>query len=93
MGITVVRADTYAAVWAYPRTICKPLCRAMTGQAEPSPRRRHAERAAWGWRHYPGGIVTLINDPSLRIYHLGKSGPYLVRVRGHNTLPADRLVV
>ena len=34
----------------------------------------------------------LADDPSLRIYHLGKSGPYLVRVRGHNTLPAGQLV-
>ena len=48
------------------------------------------ERAAWGWRH--AKIVTLVDDTSLRVYHVGKSGPYLVRVRGHNTLPASQLV-
>ena len=51
------------------------------------------EKAAWGCRYGCGKILTLADDPSLRIYHLGKSGPYLVRVRGHNTLPAERMVV
>ena len=96
MGITVVPPqNTYAAVWAYPRTIMQAFVQSddWTGGALARRVAGMRERAAWGWRHYPGGIVTLINDPSLRIYHLGKSGPYLVRVRGHNTLPADRLVV
>jgi hypothetical protein len=95
LGITIVPPqNTYAAVWAYPRMVMRAFAQSDDWHGGALARRVAGmrERAAWGWRHYTGRIVTLVDDPSLRIYHVGKSGPYLVRVRGHNTLPADRLV-
>ena len=90
IGTIVPPQNTYAAVWAYPRSIMRGFMKSEDWDFRSG--RAMRERAAWGWRHYPGKIVTLVDDPSLRIYHVGKSGPYLVRVRGHNTLPASQLV-
>jgi hypothetical protein len=93
LGSFVPPQNTYAAVWAYPRKIF----RAFIGTADWTTPQKYVkamrEKAAWGCRYGCGKILTLADDPSLRIYHLGKSGPYLVRVRGHNTLPAERMVV
>ena len=91
LGAFVPPQNTYAAVWAYPRSIMREFVRSQDWLPTLHTTRAMRERAAWGWRH--GRILTLAEDPSLRIYHLGKSGPYLVRVRGHNTLPAARMVV
>ena len=88
----VAPQNTYAAVWAYPQVVMRAF---MQSNDWPEGTKRAVrgmrERAAWGWRH--GNIVTLADDASLRIYHLGKSGIYLTRVRGHNTLPADNMIV
>ena len=88
----IVPQNSYAAVWAYPQAAMRGFVQSIDW---PEGTRRLVrgmrERAAWGWRH--GKIMTLADSPALRIYHLGKSGPYLVRVRGHNTLPADSMVV
>lgn len=88
----VAPQNSYAAVWAYPRTVMRDF---MRSEDWPEGTKRKVagmrERAAWGWRH--GKIVTLADDSALRIYHLGKSGIYLVRVRGHNTLPAEKMIV
>jgi hypothetical protein len=92
IGAVVVPQNTYAAVWAYPRNIMSAFVQSSEWEPAQSPIRGLRERAAWGWRHH-GDIVTLAESDALRIYHLGKSGPYLRAVRGHNTLPASRLVV
>ena len=91
LGAFVPPQNTYAAVWAYPRSIMRGFVRSEDWQPTLHTTRGMREKAAWGWRH--GRILTLADDPSLRIYHLGKSGPFLVRVRGHNTLPAAKMVV
>ena len=91
LGAFVPPQNSYAAVWAYPRSIMRAFVQSADWMPTLHTTRAMRERAAWGWRH--GRILTLADDPSLRIYHLGKSGPYLVRVRGHNTLPAAKMVV
>ena len=90
LGAFVPPQNTYAAVWAYPRRIMRAFVKSEDWMPTLHTTRAMREKAAWGWKH--GRILTLADDPSLRIYHLGKSGPYLVRVRGHNTLPAAKMV-
>ena len=90
LGHFVPPQNTYAAVWAYPQSVMRDFVRSEDWMPTLHTTRAMREKAAWGWRH--GRILTLSDDPSLRIYHLGKSGPYLVRVRGHNTLPAARMI-
>ncbi len=90
LGDFVTPTNTYAAVWAYPRSVMHAFVRSSDWQPELKTVRGMRERAAWGWRH--GRIVTLVHDPALRIYHLGKSGPYHVKQRGHNAWPVDKLV-
>jgi len=90
LGAFVPPQNTYAAVWAYPRTIMRGFVKSEDWMPTLKTTRAMREKAAWGWKH--GRILTLADDPSLRIYHLGKSGPYLVRVRGHNTLPAAKMI-
>lgn len=94
----VTPQNTYAASWAYPRVVMQDFMRSedwTDGVKHKVEGMR--ERAAWGWRQQK--IVTLVDDAALRIYHLGKSGIYLVRVRLHgrgalyNTLPVGKLVV
>ena len=91
LGAFVPPQNTYAAVWAYPRTVMRAFVKSADWLPTLHTTRAMREKAAWGWRH--SRILTLADDPSLRIYHLGKSGPYLVRVRGHNTLPAAKMLV
>ena len=90
LGTFVEPTNTYAAVWAYPRSVMK----GFVASGDWNPRLRSTrgmrERAAWGWRH--ARIVTLVDDGALRIFHLGKSGPFLVVERGHNAWPAEKLV-
>jgi hypothetical protein len=90
LGDFVAPQMSYAAVWAYPRSVMRAFISSEDWLPTLHTTRGMRERAAWGWKS--GRIVTLADDPSLRIYHLGKSGPYWVRVRGHNTLPAHRMV-
>ena len=90
LGAFVPPQNSYAAVWAYPRSVMRAFMSSEDWQPTLRTTRAMREKAAWGWRH--GRILTLAEDPSLRIYHLGKSGPYLVRVRGHNTLPAAQMI-
>ena len=90
LGKFVTPTNTYAAVWAYPRNVMRAFVHSADWSAQGKSIRGMRERAAWGWRH--SQIVTLVDNSALRIYHLGKSGPYLVRERGHNSWPVDRLV-
>lgn len=92
LGAFVKPQNSYAAVWAYPRGVMRAFVRSEDWMPTLHSSRAMREKAAWGWRHQ-GNILTLADDPSLRIYHLGKSGPYLVRVRGHNTLPGAQMIV
>ena len=90
LGEFVAPSNTYSAVWAYPRSVMRGFVRSEDWQPTMRSTRGMRERAAWGWRH--GKIVTLARGGTLRIYHLGKSGPFLVRERGHNSWPVDKLV-
>lgn len=91
IGSVVSPTNTYASVWAYPQTIMHAFVRSDDWKPVLKTSRNMRERAAWGWRTH-GRIVTLVEDAPLRIYHLGKSGPFYARVRGHCTLPAGKLL-
>ena len=90
LGQFVSPTNTYAAVWAYPRDIMRGFVKSTDWMPVLKTSRGMREKAAWGWRQ--GKIVTLVDDASLRIYHLGKSGQYHARQRGHNSWPAEKLV-
>ena len=92
LGDFVTPTNTYAAVWAYPRNVMRAFVKSSDWQPELNTKtiRGMRERAAWGWRH--GHIVTPVHGNALRIYHLGKSGAYHVKQRGHNVWPVDKLV-
>lgn len=90
LGRFVTPTNTYAAVWAYPRDIMRAFVKSADWQPVLKTVRGMRERAAWGWRH--GRIVTLVDESALRIYHLGKSGQYHVKQRGHNAWPVEKLV-
>lgn len=90
LGAFVTPQNSYAAVWAYPQPVMRAFMRSSDWLPKQQSSRGMRERAAWGWRH--AKIVTLAQGNGLRIYHLGKSGMYLERVRGHNSLPASMLV-
>jgi hypothetical protein len=90
LGKFVTPTNTYAAVWAYPSAVMRPFTESEDWMPRLRSTRGMRERAAWGWRH--GKIVTLVDSSTLRIYHVGKSGPFLVRERGHNSWPAEKLV-
>lgn len=90
LGTLVTPTNTYAAVWAYPSAVMKAFAASEDWMPLLRSTRGMRERAAWGWRH--GKIVTLVGSSALRIYHVGKSGPFLVRERGHNSWPVEKLV-
>ena len=90
LGTFVDPTNTYAAVWAYPRRVMQGFMGSGDWSSQARTTRGMRERAAWGWRH--ARIVTLVGDSALRIYHLGKSGPFLVKERGHNAWPVEKLV-
>ena len=90
LGRFVTPTNTYAAVWAYPRNVMRAFVKSVDWQPALKMVRGLRERAAWGWRS--GRIVTLVDDYALHIYHLGKSGKYHVKQRGHNAWPVEQLV-
>lgn len=92
LGEFVTPTNTYAAVWAYPRSVMRDFIKSPEWRPAPKmPVRGMRERAAWGWRGH-GHLVTLAHGDALRIYHLGKSGQYHVKQRGHNAWPVEKLV-
>jgi len=98
LGTFVKPTSTYAAAWAYPQKIMKGFARSdadWTWQGGKSIR----EKAAWGWLSRSADMVVLIatpsgllTDASLRVHHIGKSGPFYRIVRGHGTLPVESLM-
>ena len=101
LGEFVTPQTTYAAAWAYPREVMRRFV--ASGDWTPTLRttRGMRERAAWGWRYGPR-IVTSVGGlgagasggagRALLVYHLGKSGRFYERVRGHNSLPVHKIV-
>lgn len=107
LGTFVHPQYTYAAAWAYPRAIMRDWLRNRTGWNYTAGKIVR-ERAGWGWTmSHPLKPVTARNivlcvachagrasytAASLLVVHVGKSGPFFIRARGHNTLPVDALV-